>query len=141
TRPSTVSGGRGRRGYWSLAWPVASISWVRWRDCWPVTFALSATSCAARTIALPCVAASIGRAWSWTCPSSWTEWGSHGLPCVPTLILAGDRDLLVSPQSLRDLADGIPRSRLVHLRGCGHLAFATQPDRVADEVRQFLSDG
>jgi pimeloyl-ACP methyl ester carboxylesterase len=58
---------------------------------------------------------------------------------VPTLILSGDRDLLVSPQSLQALVDGIPQSHLVRLPGCGHLAFVTQPLRVAEEVKQFLS--
>ena len=59
---------------------------------------------------------------------------------APTLVLAGDRDLLVSPRSLAELSDGIRRSRLVSLPGCGHLAFATQPERVAEEVKRFLSD-
>jgi len=59
---------------------------------------------------------------------------------APTLILAGDRDLLVSPRSLADLSDGVRRSRVVSLPGCGHLAFATRPERVADEVKRFLSD-
>jgi pimeloyl-ACP methyl ester carboxylesterase len=57
---------------------------------------------------------------------------------VPTLLLAGDRDLLVSPQSLDDLAAALPDARPVSLPGCGHLAFVTQPDRVAAEVRRFL---
>ncbi len=57
---------------------------------------------------------------------------------VPTLIMAGNRDLLVSPQSLRDLVDGIEDSRCVDLPGCGHLAFVAHPDRVADEVERFL---
>jgi pimeloyl-ACP methyl ester carboxylesterase len=57
---------------------------------------------------------------------------------VPALILAGERDLLVSPQSLQALVEGLPNSRLVHLPRCGHLAFVAQPDRVASEVRQFL---
>jgi pimeloyl-ACP methyl ester carboxylesterase len=59
---------------------------------------------------------------------------------VPTLLLAGDRDLLVSPQSLCDLDQSIACSRRVELTGCGHLAFVTQPERVADEVRRFLND-
>jgi 3-oxoadipate enol-lactonase len=59
---------------------------------------------------------------------------------VPTLILAGDRDLLVSEQSLRALGEGLPRARLVRLPGCGHLAFVTQPKRVAEEVRRFLQE-
>jgi pimeloyl-ACP methyl ester carboxylesterase len=57
---------------------------------------------------------------------------------VPALVLAGDRDLLVSPQSLSALVEGMPSARLVPLPRCGHLAFATQPGRVAEEVRAFL---
>jgi pimeloyl-ACP methyl ester carboxylesterase len=57
---------------------------------------------------------------------------------VPTLVLAGDRDLLVSKRSLRQLMTGIPRSRLVHLSGCGHLAAVAQPERMAEETRKFL---
>ncbi|MBI1915274.1 MAG: alpha/beta hydrolase [Planctomycetes bacterium] len=57
---------------------------------------------------------------------------------VPSLILSGERDLLVSPESLKALHKGIENSRLVPLKRCGHLAFATQPHRIADEVRRFL---
>jgi pimeloyl-ACP methyl ester carboxylesterase len=57
---------------------------------------------------------------------------------VPTLLMAGDRDLLVSPRSLADLGDGIGNSRVVRLPGCGHLAFVTQPERVAEETQRFL---
>lgn len=57
---------------------------------------------------------------------------------VPTLVLTGDRDLLVSPRSLRDLCGGLRDCRQVSLPGCGHLAFVTQPGRVAAEVRRFL---
>jgi pimeloyl-ACP methyl ester carboxylesterase len=58
---------------------------------------------------------------------------------VAALLLAGDRDLLVSPQSFSDLAGALPDARAVSLPGCGHLAFVTHPDLVAGEVRQFLS--
>jgi pimeloyl-ACP methyl ester carboxylesterase len=57
---------------------------------------------------------------------------------VPSLVLVGDRDLLVSERSLQALCDGIRGAKLVRLPQCGHLAFATRPDRVADEVRRFL---
>jgi len=57
---------------------------------------------------------------------------------VPTLILAGDRDLLVSERSLNELCEGVSQSTLVRLAGCGHLAFVTRPGRVAEEVRAFL---
>jgi pimeloyl-ACP methyl ester carboxylesterase len=62
------------------------------------------------------------------------------LGCIqlPTLILAGTRDLLVSDRSLNDLCQGIPQSQRVRLAGCGHLAFVTHPHLVAAEVRNFL---
>ncbi len=59
---------------------------------------------------------------------------------VPTLVLAGDRDLLVSERSLNDLCQGVCRTRRVRLPGAGHLAFVTQPQRVADEVHRFLKE-
>jgi pimeloyl-ACP methyl ester carboxylesterase len=57
---------------------------------------------------------------------------------VPTLALAGDRDLLVSERSLKDLGRKIADARLVRLPGCGHLACVTQPQRLAEEVQRFL---
>jgi pimeloyl-ACP methyl ester carboxylesterase len=65
--------------------------------------------------------------------------GRSGRIAVPALILSGDRDLLVSERSLADLVEGIPQSESVRLPGCGHLAFVTQPEKVAEEVRRFLS--
>jgi len=58
---------------------------------------------------------------------------------MPTLVLAGDRDLLVSEGSLQTLCDGVPQAQLVRLKGCGHLAFVTHPERVAGEVGRFLN--
>jgi pimeloyl-ACP methyl ester carboxylesterase len=59
---------------------------------------------------------------------------------VPTLAVAGDRDMLVSPRSLNALAHGIKGSRLETLGGCGHLAFVTRPDLVAEQVRQAIGE-
>ncbi len=58
---------------------------------------------------------------------------------VPTLVMAGDRDLLVSDRSLKTLGEGLPRARVLRLAGCGHLAFVANPGRVADEVQRFLA--
>jgi pimeloyl-ACP methyl ester carboxylesterase len=57
---------------------------------------------------------------------------------APVLLMSGERDLLVSDESLRDLAEGLPRARVVRLPGAGHLAFVTRAERVADEVQRFL---
>jgi len=56
---------------------------------------------------------------------------------VPALVLAGERDLLVSEKSLQELGDGLPDAEVCRLSGCGHLAFVTHPNRVAAEVRRF----
>ncbi len=55
-----------------------------------------------------------------------------------TLLLSGERDVLVSEQSLNELADGLPRSLVVRMKHCGHLAFVMQAERIAAEVRRFL---
>jgi pimeloyl-ACP methyl ester carboxylesterase len=57
---------------------------------------------------------------------------------VPTLVLVGERDLLVSERSLHTLCAGIRQVKRIDLPGCGHLAFVMQPGRVAAEVRTFL---
>lgn len=57
---------------------------------------------------------------------------------APSLILAGQRDVLVSNRGLRDLQLGIHDSEFVCLPGCGHLAFVTKPDLVAQHVIKFL---
>jgi pimeloyl-ACP methyl ester carboxylesterase len=57
---------------------------------------------------------------------------------VPSLILAGEKDVLVSPRSLEALCDGIDDSQYLPLPNCGHLAFVTHPELVAQKVREFL---
>jgi 3-oxoadipate enol-lactonase len=57
---------------------------------------------------------------------------------APALLMAGDRDLLVSTHGLKGLASGLPGATAVSLPGCGHLAFVTHPERVAAEVAAFL---
>jgi pimeloyl-ACP methyl ester carboxylesterase len=57
---------------------------------------------------------------------------------APTLVLAGDRDVFVSPNSLTRLCDGIPKCQFAQLPNCGHLAFVTKPDVIVKHVEQFL---
>jgi pimeloyl-ACP methyl ester carboxylesterase len=57
---------------------------------------------------------------------------------APTLILSGDKDLLVTPGSLSALYRGIPNCQLVRMPQAGHLGFVTQPAHVAEQVRLFL---
>jgi pimeloyl-ACP methyl ester carboxylesterase len=64
--------------------------------------------------------------------------GRLGRIRVPALVLAGERDLLVSENSLTALCDELRDPRVVRLPEAGHLAFVTQPGRVAEEVRNCL---
>jgi len=59
---------------------------------------------------------------------------------APSLLLSGDRDLLVSSSSLETLYLGLPECRLVRLKGAGHLGFVSQPQRVANEVSGFIQN-
>jgi pimeloyl-ACP methyl ester carboxylesterase len=56
-----------------------------------------------------------------------------------SLLLAGERDLLVSEESLLALRDGIPQASEVILPRTGHLAAVTHPEVIAKEVNEFLS--
>lgn len=58
---------------------------------------------------------------------------------APTMLLAGDRDVLVSTRSLTELAGGIAGAQQATLANCGHLAFVTNPGLVAGKVRQFMT--
>lgn len=56
----------------------------------------------------------------------------------PTYALAGERDLLVSPHSLSELADGLSQCQSEMLDDCGHLAFVTHPQVVAAKLHHFV---
>jgi 3-oxoadipate enol-lactonase len=57
---------------------------------------------------------------------------------APTLVLAGERDVLVSAKSLKQLCDGIPDVTFAQLPGAGHLAFVATPDAIVNHVVPFL---
>jgi pimeloyl-ACP methyl ester carboxylesterase len=57
---------------------------------------------------------------------------------VPTLAIAGERDLLASAASLRRLCDALPIARSVRIPG-GHLACVTHARRMAEEIVPFLA--
>lgn len=58
---------------------------------------------------------------------------------LPTLLTAGERDVLVSRRALMEMASHLPQARVVRLGGAGHLAGITHPERLAKEVRSFLA--
>jgi pimeloyl-ACP methyl ester carboxylesterase len=63
-----------------------------------------------------------------------------GLIKVPVKVLAGRHDLVDPPASLEaDLLPVIPGARMTVLDGTGHLSPLEVPDRVANEIDQFVA--
>jgi len=58
---------------------------------------------------------------------------------APTLILHGDRDVLVVPGNADILHERIPGSRVVPITNAGHCFFWEQPEESANAVIEFLS--
>jgi 3-oxoadipate enol-lactonase len=58
---------------------------------------------------------------------------------IPTLLLTGDLDQLVSPQNSKAIADLIPAARLIVIPGCGHRVMWEATDECAGFVTEFLT--
>lgn len=57
---------------------------------------------------------------------------------IETLILTGDRDLVVPPQNSKNLAEVIPNSRLKIIEGGSHMFFIEKADEFNAMVKSFL---
>jgi len=57
----------------------------------------------------------------------------------PTLVIHGDRDILVPVENAEILHQRIPESRVRIVQGTGHCFFWENPDEVVEEVVEFLS--
>lgn len=57
----------------------------------------------------------------------------------PTLVLCGDGDVATPPELSREIADGIPESRLVVVSHCGHLSTLEQPAAVNTALAEWLT--
>jgi pimeloyl-ACP methyl ester carboxylesterase len=56
---------------------------------------------------------------------------------VPTLVLNGDRDILVSKRGLQEMRSTLPQSEFAALPNAGHLAFVTHPVEITRHVQRF----
>ena len=56
---------------------------------------------------------------------------------LTTLLIHGENDRIVPPQSARMLADRLPRAELHVLAGLGHVPIATAPAQVAALINEF----
>ena len=57
---------------------------------------------------------------------------------IPTLVTAGEEDVLIPPREAEALRDAIPRSQLVLLPGVGHLANMEAPADFSEALQNFL---
>jgi pimeloyl-ACP methyl ester carboxylesterase len=57
---------------------------------------------------------------------------------VPTLVLSGDKDRLISNEYSKEMADMIPGATLVIVPECGHLAPAERPEAVSAALDAWL---
>jgi pimeloyl-ACP methyl ester carboxylesterase len=60
---------------------------------------------------------------------------------VPTLVLWGESDKVVTPDYGRAYADSIPGARLQIIAGAGHYPYLEQPDAFTAAVTAFLHEG
>jgi len=59
---------------------------------------------------------------------------------APTLVVSGEYDALIPNCYARKMAEAIPNSRFVVLRGCGHNPVMEDPDAVVPLLSEFLRD-
>jgi pimeloyl-ACP methyl ester carboxylesterase len=66
--------------------------------------------------------------------------GRAGNIHVPTLVINGTEDRIVTPESARELARIIPDSRYMEIDGSGHLLFIERSDEFNEKVMGFLDE-
>jgi proline iminopeptidase len=57
---------------------------------------------------------------------------------APVLVLHGDRDLVMNPEGARAWGSALTESRLLTIRGGGHMLYVDDPDAVVRTVMVFL---
>ena len=70
-------------------------------------------------------------------------WSTHerlGEIAAPTLVIAGDRDVLVPPENSRILHERIPDSRLHIVEGAAHVFPSSHPEETVRAVTEFLRE-
>jgi pimeloyl-ACP methyl ester carboxylesterase len=60
---------------------------------------------------------------------------------VPTLLVWGDRDRMVSHSGARHVLDAVPDVRYVELEGCGHCPQLEEAEAFADLLLAFRAEG
>ena len=58
---------------------------------------------------------------------------------IPTLVIVGEADSVITPDQARNMAQAIPGARLAIIPGAGHLPSVEQPEAVTQNLREFLA--
>jgi pimeloyl-ACP methyl ester carboxylesterase len=61
-----------------------------------------------------------------------------GRVTAPVLLVAGDRDGVVPPPTLEEIAQALPNAVKRAVEDCGHNLTVEQPEVLVEEVRSFL---
>lgn len=64
----------------------------------------------------------------------------HILASKPILFIWGMKDKLITPAYLQKFVTGFPNNSVIELSTCGHFPQEEQPEEVANEIRQFLTE-
>lgn len=60
---------------------------------------------------------------------------------IPTLIIAGENDIIDSPERLRrEVQDVIPQAQMTVVPGVGHLIMLQEPEKVAQLIHDFIAE-
>ncbi len=57
---------------------------------------------------------------------------------IPTLVVAGADDRLITPDNSREIADGIPGARLEAAEHCGHMGMIERPETYTRLLAEFV---
>ena len=104
----------------------------------PAAFALAVTEAAERA-ALPWASTALTRSFAglvqaWLAPGPRSLWSTAARVRVPTLVVWGEQDRLVSVRRARRTTAALPAGRLLRLPGVGHVAQMERPALVARAV-------
>jgi 3-oxoadipate enol-lactonase len=74
----------------------------------------------------------------WEAVEGWEAWDRLSSLAVPTLVLHGTDDRLVSAENARRIAEAIPGAELALLEGAGHVFHSERAEEADDVVLSFL---
>ncbi len=59
---------------------------------------------------------------------------------VPTLVLCGAQDVVITPDMAREFADSLPNARFRVVEGAAHIPSVEQPEFLAAAIAEFLKE-